>query len=277
MAAIRRGEIMKKVIFLLLVFVCTCSVLNAQPARQNGLSAHFVPKSDPGAFGVSKSGFAVSQSSDLKPVTERPLFDTPEQLVEYFLSQSQEIQGNGLWVVTTHPKAYSEDETKSIETLKKLCREKSIPLFFCRAMLLPNGWVTADKFNLAESDNMIKAREIENKANEYGDKGNFDKAIELYTEALKITPNPAYVMHDRGMAYDRKGKFDKAIVDLSKAMEINPNEKDFMAQCYNDLGNVYYDCGQYEKSWQDVQKAIELGYKVHPGFIAALKRKGYFK
>lgn len=68
-----------------------------------------------------------------------------------------------------------------------------------------------------------------------------------------------------------------AISDLSKAMEMNPNEKDFIAQCYNDRGNTYYDAGQYEKSWQDVQKALELGYKVHPGFIEALKSKGYSK
>ena len=109
------------------------------------------------------------------------------------------------------------------------------------------------------------------------DKGKFDKAIELYTEALGITPNPAYVMHDRGMVYLQKGEFDKAISDFSKAMEINPDEKDFVAQCYNDRGNVYYEQEQYEKSWQDVQKAIELGYKVHPGFIEALKKEGYSK
>ncbi|MEI8348901.1 MAG: tetratricopeptide repeat protein [Candidatus Omnitrophota bacterium] len=268
---------MRKTIFLLIFFFCIGSILYAEPKRENGLSVHFAPKSASEALGANKSGFMVSQSHDLKLPSERPVFDTPEKLIEYFLNQPQEIQENGIWVVTTNPKAYSADEMKSTEVLKDLCRQKKIPLFFCRGMDLPNGWLGADKFNLAESDNIIEAREIESKANTYADKGDFDKAIELYNEASKITPNPAYVIHDRGMAYLHKGEFDKAISDLSKAMEMSPNEKDFIAQCYNDRGNAYYDSEQYEKSWQDVQKAIELGYKVHPGFIAALKSKGYSK
>ena len=268
---------MKKFTFLLLILFCASSILYAEPKRESGLSVHFVPKSAPEVLGASKNGFMVSQSQDLKLPSERPIFETPEKLIEYFLAQPQETQDNGLWVVATNPKAYSEEEMNSTEMLKSMCRQKNIPLFFCRAMLLPDGWVPADKFQLAGSDDMVKAREIENKANTYADKGKFDKAIVLYTEALGITPNPAYVMHDRGMVYLQKGEFDKAISDFSKAMEINPDEKDFVAQCYNDRGNVYYEQEQYEKSWQDVQKAIELGYKVHPGFIEALKKEGYSK
>ena len=248
-----------------------------EPKRENGLSVHFVPRSAPELSGSNKNGFMVSQSKDLKSPSERPIFETPEKLVEYLLNQPQEIRENGIWVIVSDPEAYSVDEIGSTEALKSLCRQKNIPLFFCRGMLLPNGWVKADKFNFAESDNLIKAREIENKANAADSRGDYGGAIELYNQALEITPNPAYVIHDRGMAYLHKGEFDKSISDLSKAMEMSPNEKDFIAQCYNDRGNAYYDAGQYEKSWQDVQKAIELGYKVHPGFIAALKSKGYSK
>jgi len=268
---------MKKIVILSLAFFFICSMLNAAPKRENGLSVHFAPKSAAGALGAGKSGFMVSQTKNLKLPSERPILDTPEKLIEYFLNQPQEIRENGLWVITTNPKAYSADEMKSTEVLKSLCRQKNIPLFFCRGMELPNGWVEADKFNLAESDNIINARAIEREANDADSRGDYDKAIKLYTQALETTPNPAYVLHDRGMAYDHKGQFDKALSDLNKAMEIDPNEKDFIAQCYNDRGNIYYDAGQYEKSWQDVQKAMELGYKVHPGFIAALKSKGYSK
>lgn len=268
---------MKKTILFLICFLCVSSVIYAEPNRENGLSVHFAPKSASEALGAGKNGFMVSQTKNLQPASERPVFDTPEKLIEYFLNQPKEIRENGLWIVTTNPKAYSADEMKSTEALKDLCRQKNIPLFFCRGMDLPNGWLEADKFNLAESDNIIKSREIENKANATDSRGDYDEAIELYSQALKITPNPAYVIHDRGMAYLHKGEFDKSISDFSKAMEMNPNEKDFVAQCYNDRGNAYYDAGQYEKSWQDVQKAIELGYKVHPGFIGALKSKGYSK
>ena len=116
---------------------------------------------------------------------------------------------------------------------------------------------------------------LENEANAYSNAGNYDKAIEFYNKALKVTSNPGYVIHDRGMAYPKKGELNQAILDLSKAMEINPDEKEFMAQCYNDRGAVYFYSGEYQKSWQDVQKAMELGYNVHPDFLTALKEKVY--
>lgn len=45
---------------------------------------------------------------------------------------------------------------------------------------------------------------LENKANAYFDTGNYDKAIEFYNKALKVTTNPSYVIHDRGMVYLKK-------------------------------------------------------------------------
>jgi tetratricopeptide (TPR) repeat protein len=116
---------------------------------------------------------------------------------------------------------------------------------------------------------------LENMAQAYEAKGDYDKAIELFTKALDITENPSYVLHDRGMAYAKNNEYDKAISDMNKAMEMNPVEKDFIAQCYNDRGVIYFHYGQYEKSWQDVQKALEMDYSVHPDFLEALKSKGY--
>lgn len=272
---------MKRTLFVSVIFLCISIALYAEPKRENGLSVHLSPESASGIVGADKKGFVVSQSKDLKQIEERPVLDTPEQLVEYFLTQPQEIQKNGIWVVTTNPQAYSDNEMKSTEVLKNLCREKNIPLFFCRGMSLPNGWLPADKFNLKDSDaiysDIRKSTEIEKEAIAYEKKGNYDKAIELYNEALKITDTPAYVIHDRGLAYMRKGESDKAIADFTKAMELNPDEIDFIAQSYNDRGNAYYDKGEYDKSWQDVQKALDMGYNVHPGFLAALKSKEYSK
>ena len=118
---------------------------------------------------------------------------------------------------------------------------------------------------------------LENQALAYDAKGNYDKAIELFNKALEITSNPAYVIHDRGMTYINKKEYGKAISDLSKAMKMNPNEEEFIAQCYNDRGVAYFHSGQYEKSWSDVQIALAMGYRVHPGFLVALKNKGYSK
>jgi tetratricopeptide (TPR) repeat protein len=261
--------------------LCFSFFLHAAPKREGGLSVHLSPERTPEIFGVDKKGFIVSQSKDLKPVKERPLFDTPEELIKYFLNQPQDIQKNGIWVVTTNPQAYSKLEIGSTETLKKLCREKNIKLFFCRASVLPSGWLPADKFSLKDSNkylkNVSKANERKKQIKVYLSNGEYDKAIEVYSEALKTASNPAYVIHDRGMVYAQMGRFEKAIMDFSKAIEINPNEKKFIAQCYNDRGIAYFQSGQLEKSWEDVQKALNMGYNVHPGFLAALKNEGYSK
>lgn len=118
---------------------------------------------------------------------------------------------------------------------------------------------------------------LENAAQSYEAKGDYDKAIELYTKVLNITENTAYVLHDRAMVYSKQDEYTKAIADMNEAMRMNPDETDFIAQCFNDRGVIYFHSGQYEKSWEDVKKALEMGYDVHPGFIAALKKKGYSK
>lgn len=131
------------------------------------------------------------------------------------------------------------------------------------------------KIDAAIQSNPQDSEALESKANAFSDMGQYDKAIELYTQALKITKKPAYVYHDRGMAYSQNKQYAEALQDLNKAFELNPQEKDFIAQAYNDRGVTYFHMGEYQKSWADVQKALKMGHKVHPGFLAALKGKGF--
>ncbi|MEK6658831.1 MAG: tetratricopeptide repeat protein, partial [Campylobacterota bacterium] len=60
----------------------------------------------------------------------------------------------------------------------------------------------------------------------------------------------------------------QAIADFTKAIEINPND----SQVYNDRAVSYFFEKDYDKSWQDVYKAKELGKDVHPGFLKELKK-----
>lgn len=116
---------------------------------------------------------------------------------------------------------------------------------------------------------------LERMATAYSERGEYAKAIELFNEALSITANPAYVIHDRGSAYAGAKSYDLAIADYTKAIEMKPDQKDFVAQCYNDRGVAYFKSGKYQESHNDVMKAIDMGYRVHPGFLAALEEKGF--
>ncbi len=61
----------------------------------------------------------------------------------------------------------------------------------------------------------------------------------------------------RGLIYARKGEYDRAIQDYDQAIRLNPND----AQAFNNRGNVYVTKGQYDRAIQDYDQAIRLNPK----------------
>ena len=51
---------------------------------------------------------------------------------------------------------------------------------------------------------------------------NYDKAIEDYTQAIKLDPNPAYAYNNRGTVKLKLGDYQGAIKDYDKAIELDP-------------------------------------------------------
>src|SRR5580704_932243 len=82
----------------------------------------------------------------------------------------------------------------------------------------------------------------------------YDKAINDFTEAIRLDPNyvPAYV--SRGNAYGIHGAVDKAINDFTEAIRLDPN----VAIIYFNRGNAYYDHGNLDKASSDYSEAIRL-------------------
>ncbi|MBI5873148.1 MAG: hypothetical protein HZB36_03275 [Candidatus Omnitrophica bacterium] len=137
-------RILRFVLLASLLCVCTSNIFAEELKREEGLSVHVIPKSVADIGGEDspvKWGFMVSQTYDLKPPNERPVFQKPEELLAYYDNQSKSIRKNGIWVVITHPESYSDREKESIEKLKKICKEKGVSLYICRGMNLPDGWV----------------------------------------------------------------------------------------------------------------------------------------
>jgi Flp pilus assembly protein TadD len=97
----------------------------------------------------------------------------------------------------------------------------------------------------------------------FADAGNFNRAIMEYNKALEINPNDIDAYNDRGLAYKNQRNFIQAIADYNKALEINPNS----AQVYDNLGNAYSVQGDFNQGIINYTKAIELdpddvmGYK----------------
>ena len=111
--------------------------------RSQGVSVHTLPKRV-ADLGGKPWGFTVDYSQRLKPEPQSPVIQTAAELVSYLRKQSPQVKENGIWIVTTSPQVYSEEEKTLLEDVKSKCRSEKIPLFICRASQLPNGWTSAD-------------------------------------------------------------------------------------------------------------------------------------
>ncbi|WWC62097.1 uncharacterized protein I303_104687 [Kwoniella dejecticola CBS 10117] len=83
----------------------------------------------------------------------------------------------------------------------------------------------------------------------------YDSAIEQYTEAIKLYPNPVYYSN-RAAAWGGLGKHENAIADAEKALDLDPN----FAKAYSRLGHAHFSVGSYT----DAVQAYEDGLKLDP-------------
>jgi tetratricopeptide (TPR) repeat protein len=88
----------------------------------------------------------------------------------------------------------------------------------------------------------------------YYEKGDYDKAIECFTEAIELEPDEADFYYWRGRSYYEKKRYDEAIEDFTEAIRLEPNEAGF----YWWRGRAYYEKADYGKAIEDFTKAIKL-------------------
>ena len=101
----------------------------------------------------------------------------------------------------------------------------------------------------------------------YQAKGNRDKAIADYTEAIRLDPKDSVAHCDRGRAYGSKGEYDKAIADCTEAIRLDPK----YADAYCSRGCAYGRKGGYDKEIADCTEAIRL----NPKDAVAYYNRGY--
>jgi tetratricopeptide (TPR) repeat protein len=93
-----------------------------------------------------------------------------------------------------------------------------------------------------------------NRATEFGARGETDNAIEDFTAALRYDPKFAKAYDNRGIAYISKGMADQAFADFSKAIELDPDYYD----AYNNRGIIYGFHNEFDKAIADFSQAIAL-------------------
>jgi len=86
------------------------------------------------------------------------------------------------------------------------------------------------------------------------DKGEHDKAIADYSEAIRLNPNFTAAYLDRGMAWFRKGEYDKAITDFNETIRLHP----IFGDTYFNRGYSWFRKGEYDRAIADYNEAIRL-------------------
>lgn len=91
----------------------------------------------------------------------------------------------------------------------------------------------------------------------YAGKGQLDRAIQDFNDALVVKPGFAAVLVRRGAIYRHQGNMDRAMADFEEAVRVAPK----FADGYDDRGGIYAERGQYDRALADFNTAIQLNPK----------------
>lgn len=106
----------------------------------------------------------------------------------------------------------------------------------------------------ARQNSTMRAGAFNNRGIAYFSKGEFERAIRDFDEAIAAKPNNPVLYHNRGMAYYNKGDNEAAIRSYEEAISIHPK----FAAAYNDRANVYFRMKEYDKAISGYDDAIRL-------------------
>jgi len=102
----------------------------------------------------------------------------------------------------------------------------------------------------------------------YLERGETDKAVTDFNEAIRIEPRYFIPYHARGNARMVQGRPELAIADYTSALERCPREQ--AAVCYYNRGNAYASLRDYDRAIADYSQAIML----KPQYAEAYHNRG---
>jgi tetratricopeptide (TPR) repeat protein len=97
-------------------------------------------------------------------------------------------------------------------------------------------------------------------------KGNLDRALADYTDAIRLNPRDALAYNNRGLLWREKGDADRAIADLTDAIRIDPLPHSDMlgsghVNIYANRGLAWETKGDLDRAIADFDQAIRLDPK----------------
>lgn len=90
----------------------------------------------------------------------------------------------------------------------------------------------------------------------YANLGEYEKAIEYYSNALELKPDYAEVCSSIGALYIRLEQPDMSIQYFERAIELDPD----FAITYGNCAYAYAQMGDFDKAYEYLQKSMEHDY-----------------
>lgn len=161
------------------------------------------------------------------------------------------------------PEYYKQKKTKSVmQSITIVAPEKS-------AQVPPPDFEEEFKIDGAfrkEGASALLDVKIEGTANELASKGifffsngNYEKAQEYFSAAIKENSGDAELYNNLALALKKQNMYKESLRNYNRALELREDYK----ECYNNIGVLYDNLNQYEKAITNYKKAIDLdkGYK----------------
>jgi tetratricopeptide (TPR) repeat protein len=86
-------------------------------------------------------------------------------------------------------------------------------------------------------------------------KGDFDRAIADYSEALRLDPRQVRSLANRAGVWNEKGEFEQALADVNEAIRLNPN----VLESYYTRALIWWNLHQLDKALADLNEFIRRG------------------
>ncbi len=138
---------------------------------------------------------------------------------------------------------------------------------WCRAMdpdLAIRGCTAVIQYSTDPKIDM--ATVFNNRAYAYDQKGERDRAIQDYSQAIMFNPGLWQAYNNRGVVFAETGQHERALRDFDTYVRLKPDH----ALAYFNRGLVYHDLRQLERAIQEYNVALRLS----PSYFDALLNRG---
>lgn len=119
---------------------------------------------------------------------------------------------------------------------------------------------------IMHEDNVFLSNLKLREGNSFHDAGDYKRAAELFSEAIKLNPENALAWNNRGLSYAEQKKYQQALTDFNRATELDPNSD----LPYSGRGLAYYYQKKYSAAIKEYTKVIEL----NPNYAVAYNNRG---